>query len=101
MERLGTLGIVGVPHRKSSTSPKKPVGTKTFRKHYDELEAKRAELLGRLANLGGSGRKHSGYASAMQLLQTRFRRATLAQRAAVLQSAAWMIELLEHLTSVL
>lgn len=72
-----------------------------FRRRYDQLEAKRVELLERLAKLGDAGPQHSGFASALKLLNVQFRRAKLAQRAAVLQSAAWLIDLLEHITPLL
>jgi hypothetical protein len=72
-----------------------------FRKRYDELEAKRVELLARLAKLGDAGRKNSGFDAALKLLNVQFRRATLAQRMAVLQSASWMIDLLERLVLML
>ena len=92
-----------MPHRQSSTPPPKRSKrlAPQFRKRYDELEAKRVELLGRLGKLGDAGRKHSGFDSALKLLNVQFRRATLVQRAAVLQSAAWMIDLLEQLAAML
>ena len=92
-----------VPHRKSSIPPSKRSKrlAPQFRKRYDELEAKRVELLARLAKVGDAGRKHSGFDSALKLLNVQFRRATLVQRMAVLQSASWMIDLLEHLASIL
>jgi hypothetical protein len=89
---------LALPPRKSSISPSKPKRpAPQFRQRYDELEAQRVELLARLAKLGDGGRKHSGFDSALKLLNVRFRRAPLAQRGAVLQSASWMIDLLERL----
>lgn len=92
-----------MPHRKSPAPLAKRARrlSPQFRKRYDELEVRRVELLGRLAKLGDAGRRHSGFDSALKLLNTQFRRATLAQRAVVLQSAAWMIELLEQVAAML
>ena len=92
-----------MPHRKSSILPSKCSKRMApqFRKRYDELEAKRVELLARLAKLGDAGRRHSGFDSALKLLNVQFRRATLVQRMAVLQSASWMIDLLERLVLML
>lgn len=100
MELRGPLAL---PHRQSPPPPLKRSKrlAPQFRKRYDELEAKRVALLERLAKLGEAGRQHSGFDSALKLLNVQFRRATLAQRAAVLQSAAWMIELLERLGTIL
>jgi hypothetical protein len=70
-----------------------------FRHRYDELEAKRAELVARLALLRGS-QKHPGYKRALTLLNDTFRKAKLAQRLAVLQAASWLIDILEQLTSM-
>jgi len=92
-----------LPRKESSIASSK-VGKRPapqFRQRYDALEAHRAQLLGRLAKLGDTARKHSGFNSAMKLLNDRFRRATLAQRATILQSAAWMIDVLEHLATYL
>ena len=71
----------------------------SFRHRYDELEARRAELVARLALLGGS-QKHPGYKRALTLLNDTFRKAKLAQRLAVLQAASWLIDILEQLTSM-
>ena len=71
-----------------------------FRERYDEIEAHRAALVARLSALGESGQRHPGYKRALTLLNVTFRRAKLAQRLAILQAAAWLIHLLEKLTSV-
>ena len=75
--------------------------TPGFRQRYDALEAQRAELLARLARLGDIPRKHSGFRTATKLLNSQFRRATLMQRATVLQSATWMINVLEQFAGIL
>ena len=92
-----------MPHREGTIPPSKRSKrlAPQFRRRYDDLEAKRVMLLERLAKLGDAGRKHSGFNSALKLLNVQFRRATLAQRAYVLQSASWMIDVLEHLASIL
>jgi hypothetical protein len=71
-----------------------------FRARYDAVEAHRAALVARLAALGESGRRHPGYKRALKLLNETFRRSKLAQRLAVLQAAAWLIDMLEKLTGV-
>jgi hypothetical protein len=76
-----------MPHRRtklttgsrSATAPRR-----SFRQQYDELEARRAELCERLRTLGHIYRKEK-----------------LAQRLAVLQSAAWLIDILEKMASTL
>jgi hypothetical protein len=60
----------------------------------------RTELLERLARVGDDARRHPGFVSANKLLNQVFRRASLGQRAAVLQSANWLIEVLEQLALI-
>jgi hypothetical protein len=101
--RMELRGSLALPNRKSSIPPSnhpKP-SVRPFRQRYDELEAQRVQLLKRLEKLGDAGRKHSGFHSALSLLNVQFRRAKLVQRAAVLQSAAWMIDLLERIAMML
>lgn len=74
----------------------KPRGT--FRQRYDELEARRTELVRRLRTLGEGAQRHPGYKRALKLLNDTFRKSKLAQRLAVLQAAAWLIDILEKLT---
>jgi hypothetical protein len=71
-----------------------------FRKRYDEIEAHRAALIARLTSLGEAGQRHPGYKRALKLLNDTFRRSKLAQRLAILQAAAWLIDLLEMLTTI-
>lgn len=68
----------------------------TFRERYDELEEMRTSLLQRLDRLGETGRTHPSHRRALVLLNETFRRAAVAQRLAVLQAAAWVIELIER-----
>jgi hypothetical protein len=75
----------------------KPRGT--FRQRYDELEARRAELMRRLRALGDGAQRHPGYKRALKLLNDTFRKSKLAQRLAVLQAAAWLIDILEKITT--
>lgn len=88
---------VNVPHRKKSPSDP-PKGE--FRRRYDDLERRREHLLARLRLLGQFGVKHAAYSNAQTLLGKNFRKAKLAQRVAVLEAAAWFIDLLEKLTIV-
>jgi hypothetical protein len=69
-----------------------------FRERYDELEARRAALVARLSSLGEAGHQHPGYKRALKLLNDTFRKSKLAQRLAILQAAAWLIDILEKLT---
>jgi hypothetical protein len=69
-----------------------------FRERYDELEARRATLVARLSSLGEAGHQHPGYKRALKLLNDTFRKSKLAQRLAILQAAAWLIDILEKLT---
>ena len=74
---------------------------RSFRQPYDDLEARRAELCDRLRTLGSKAEEHPAHKGALKLLNTIYRREKLAQRLAVLQSAAWLIDILEKLTSTL
>jgi predicted RNA polymerase sigma factor len=70
---------------------------KSFRRRYDDLEARRAALI---ARLGHAARGHPAYKRSLILLNDVFRRGRLAQRLAVLEAAAWLIDLLEKITSL-
>jgi hypothetical protein len=69
--------------------------TGSFRKRLDELEQRRNILAERLANLGDKARAHPSYARARTLLTKTFCKASLMQRAAVLQAADWVIDLIQ------
>lgn len=73
----------------------------TFRQRYDELESRREALVTRLRGLGGSAAQHPGYKRALKLLNDTFRKSKLAQRLAVLEAAAWLIDILEKLSTTL
>lgn len=68
-----------------------------FRQRYDAVEARRERLIARLRALGGNAQAHPGYRRALTLLNETFRKSKLAQRAAVLESAAWLIDILQRL----
>jgi hypothetical protein len=70
----------------------------SFRQRFENLEAGREALLARLSAMGDDAKQHPGYRRALTLLNASFRRATVAQRVAVLQSAQWLIEVLERMT---
>ena len=72
----------------------------SFRRRYDEIEARRAALVARLSELGGASKRHPGYRRALRLLNETFRKERLAQRLAVLQAAPWLIDVLEKVNSV-
>jgi hypothetical protein len=81
-------------------SAKLPQPRSGFRERYDELEVYRSALVARLRSLGETGQQHPGYKRALKLLNDTFRKARLAQRLAILQAAAWLIDVLEKLTSI-
>ena len=64
---------------------------------YADLEARREQLLKRLEQLPPKQRSSRGYASARALLGTSYMRANLTARMAVLQTAQFMINVLEML----
>jgi predicted RNA polymerase sigma factor len=84
------------PTTRPATTPRR-----SFRQQYDELEARRAELCERLRTLGHKAEGHPAYKGALKLLNTSYRKEKLAQRLAVLQSAAWLIDILEKLANTL
>lgn len=92
-----------MPSRRSTTlsalSSSPPRGT--FRQRYDELESRREALVARVRGLGGNAQQHPGYKRALKLLNDTFRKAKLAQRLAVLEAAAWLIDVLEKLSTTL
>ena len=75
-------------------------GGQGFRKRYDAIERRRVEMLQRLAALDAKARAHPAFQRASTLLNQSFRKASLAQRAAVLAAAEWTIDLLETLTMI-
>lgn len=81
---------------RSATAPRR-----SFGQHYDDLEARRAELCERLRTLGHKAEEHPAYKGALKLLNNIYRKEKLAQRLAVLQSAGWLIDILEKLSSTL
>ena len=100
--RLQPLKLIAVPHRRPPTSSAKPSSPPRagFRERYEETEAYRAALVVRLTSLGEAGQRHPGYKRAFTLLNVTFRRSKLAQRLAILQAAAWLIDVLEKLTAI-
>ncbi|MGB6350789.1 MAG: hypothetical protein WBG10_12260, partial [Pseudolabrys sp.] len=96
------ITLTAMPHRRSSIAPAKSRPQKrSFRKRYDELEVRRAELSARLHLLGEAAQRHPGYKRAFRLLNNIYRKERLAQRLAVLQAAAWLIDVLERLVSTM
>jgi hypothetical protein len=63
----------------------------------DDMEDNRSKLLRRLQNLDPRVKDKPGYRTALSLLNSKFRKASLGARMAVLQSATFMIEVLEKL----
>ncbi len=90
-----------MPTRRRSTPAAKSTPPRgNFRGRYDAVEARRAALVARLATLSEAGQRHPAYKRALTLLNVTFRRSKLAQRLAVLQSAAFLINVLEHLAGI-
>lgn len=70
-----------------------------FRQRYADIEKRRIELIDRLRRLSAGAQAHPGHKRALTLLNDTFRRSKLAQRLAVLQAAAWLIDILERLAT--
>lgn len=68
---------------------------RSFRQRYEDLEASRVQLLARLDRHMKVIRTHPSAKRALKLLNDTFRSASLAQRAAILQAAEWLISLIE------
>lgn len=101
-QNLRLITLTAMPHRRSSVAPAKSRPQKrSFRQRYDELEVRRAELSARLHLLGEAAQRHPGYKRALKLLNDIYRKEKLAQRLAVLQAAAWLIDVLEKLVSTM
>lgn len=84
-----------MPNRKpKGTGPLPRSGQKVS---YSNLEAQREALLKRLESLSPKLRANRGYASARSLLGASYMRANLTARLAVLQTAQFMISVLEML----
>lgn len=71
-----------------------------FHQRYAEVERRRVELIDRLHRLTANAKAHPGHKRALTLLNNTFRKSKLAQRLAVLQAAAWLIDILERLATV-
>src|SRR5260221_6419451 len=97
------ITLTAMPHRRSSIALAKshPQKRPSFRQRYEELEVRRAELSERLHLLGEAAQRHPGYKRALKLLNDIYRKEKLAQRLAVLQAAAWLIDILERLVSTM
>lgn len=91
-----------VSNRRPPATPVKPAAPAraNFRRRYEEIEAHRAALVARLSALGETSKRHPGYRRALTLLNETFRREKLAQRLAVLQAAAWLIDVLEKVSTI-
>jgi hypothetical protein len=87
--------------RPSNPSPKKKTPAGDFRQRFDDLERQRERLIARLRSMGDRAAAHPGYKRAFTLLNATFRKASLAQRVAVLQAAAWLVDLIDRATSFL
>lgn len=78
-------------NRSGAASPRAPI------LRHDRLEAHRESLLLRLERLDGVAKDSRGYRSTLTLLNSKYRKATLAARFGILEAAAFMIEVLEML----
>jgi hypothetical protein len=75
--------------------------TANFRSRYDELEARRDALIARLGALGERAAAHPSHRRARTMLNVSFRKASLVQRAAILEAADWMITILDRSITLL
>ena len=66
-----------------------------FRSRFDEISSKRTALMTRLENVPEPARVHPAYKNVRELLGPKFLNSALAKRAAVLQSAEWLLNVLE------
>jgi hypothetical protein len=83
-------------------NPKRPRRTSSdFRRRYDDLEHRRSELMARLQKLDGVPATLATCRRAKTLLNATYRKATVVQRVAVLQAAAWLIDIAEMMTPLL
>ena len=73
----------------------------TFRARYDDLEKRRDELIARLTLLAQKATPHPAFGRARTLLNTTFRKASLVQRAAVLEAADWLINIIDRSQTML
>jgi hypothetical protein len=87
-----------MPRRPPTTTRASPTSRGDFRQRYEAVETRRDELIARLRGLGAKAQSHPGYKRALVLLNDTFRKTKLAQRLAVLESAAWLIDILQRLT---
>ena len=88
------------PHIAESANPASKSAAKpaeSFRRRFDKLEKQRTALIARVRALGSVGVSHPGHKRALTLLTVTFRKASIAERAAILQAAAWLIDVLERL----
>ena len=69
--------------------------TQNFRQRYDALEQRRERLMARLVALGEKAQANPAHGRARTLLNQTFRKASLVQRAAVLEAADWLIAVLD------
>ena len=79
----------------------KSLRRRSSRERKVALETQRAALSAHLHLFGEAAQRHPVYKHAEKLLNETFRKEKLAQRAAVLKSAAWLITLLEQLPGIL
>jgi len=75
--------------------------TASFRARYDDLEKRRDELVARLTVVAKTSSPHPALGSARTLLNTTFRKASLVQRAAVLEAADWLITVIDRASMLL
>jgi hypothetical protein len=71
-----------------------------FRDRFDDVTRRREALLARLENMPPHAQVHPAYANIRKLLGPSFIGSALAQRLAVLQSAEWLLNVLETVTFV-
>ena len=88
---------VGGLRKRQKPRPEPTRSSKRTKLSLDRLESDREALLRRLSHLNSGAKLLPGYRSALILLNSRFRRANLATRLALLQAAQFMVEVLERI----
>jgi hypothetical protein len=83
-------------HSRAAAAGATRVGVKSFRQRYNDLEKSRAALLERRERHAREARTHPSVKRARKLLNATFRSASVAQRAAILHAAEWLICLIER-----
>jgi hypothetical protein len=105
LNETGAFQFVGHPDQIAAMKTDRPTPPRRrspdFRGRYDDLERRRSELIERLARLDHLPQAADSCRRARTMLNATYRKATLVQRAAVLQAATWLVDVAEMMSSLL